>query len=315
MTKEELNQKLQFLNVSQIEKTMAVYVTVPDGQPQLFNIMDDDVEDLKGIIISSLISQTINNNDNTLEIYSTSLKRENALYEYDLNDESRTVEMKNMASVLNGDNVENYNVGEHGIEKINGIYIVIRGNIGQNVVIYKSVSTVDKVYSRSSFLIFKSNDQFRRQKESLLRISPSIQMFLVDNHVILVDMKKLEKVLKLDSILQRETMRDIQRLVEKNLIVEDRFIKNACTSPMMCKKLRHALMYSKVITKNIPNAAIIEFVRSKGDKLKLHFNRGDDKFMMKSKAEAVRFIKLLDDDFLHSELSDEDYDSDNKDNI
>ena len=82
MTKEELNQKLQFLNVSQIEKTMAVYVTVPDGQPQLFNIMDDDVEDLKGIIISSLISQTINNNDNTLEIYSTSLKRENALYEY-----------------------------------------------------------------------------------------------------------------------------------------------------------------------------------------------------------------------------------------
>ena len=34
---------------------------------------------------------------------------------------------------------------------------------------------------------------------------------------------------------------------------------------MMCKKLRHALMYSKVITKNIPNAAIIEFVQSKGD--------------------------------------------------
>ena len=146
MTKEELNQKLQFLNVSQIEKTMAVYVTVPDGQPQLFNIMGDDVEDLKGIIISSLISQTINNNDNTLEIYSTSLKRENALYEYDLNDESRTVEMKNMASVLNGDNVENYNVGEHGIEKINGIYIVIRGNMGQKGVMYKSVSTVDKVY-------------------------------------------------------------------------------------------------------------------------------------------------------------------------
>lgn len=315
MTKEELNRELQFLTVDQIEKTMAVYVTVPNGQPKLFNLMNEDINELKGVIISSLISLTINNDDNTLENYSTSLKRENAIYEYDLDEESRTDEMKNMNSVLNDDIIENFSAGENSIEQINGLYIVIRGNIGQNVVIYKNISTVDKVYSRSSFWIIKSNDQFTRQKEALLRISPSIQMFMVGNNIILVDMKKLEKVLKLDLILQRETTRDIQRLVEKNIIVEDKFIKSACTSPMMCKKLRHALTYSKVITKNIPNDAIIRFVQTKGEKLKFHFNRSNDKFMLKSKAEAIRLIKLLDDDFLHSELSNEDYDSDNKDNI
>ena len=250
MTKEELNRELQFLTVDRIEKTMAVYVTESDGRPKLFNLMNDDINELKSIIIHSLVSSTIDNEENTLECYSTSLKRENALYEYDLDEDRRTDEMKNMTSVLNEDIVENFNAGENGIEKINGIYIVIRGNIGQNVVIYKNVSTVDKVYSRSSFLIFKSNNLFTRQKETLLRISSSIQMFLVENHVILVDMKKLEKVLKLDLILQRETTRDIQRLVEKNIIVEDKFIKSACSSPMMCKKLRHALTYSKTCWRN-----------------------------------------------------------------
>ena len=315
MTKEELIQNLQFIADEQIEKTISVFVTVPDGQPQLFNIRDEDIADLKSIILNSLASLTLNNAENTLESYSTSLKRENALYEYDLGQNKRSVEMNNMTSVLNDEITVFFNAGDNNIENINGIYIVIRGNIGQNVVIFKNISTVDKVYSRSSFLLFKSNEQFTRQKEAMLRISPSIQMFMVDNNVILVDMKRLEKSLKLDLILQRETTRDIQRLIEKNLIEDDEKLRAACSSPMMCKKLKHALNISKVITKNISNAAIIEFVQSKGEKLKFHFNEDNDKFILKSKAEAERFIKLLDDDFLHSELSNEDYDSNDKDDI
>ena len=70
---------------------------------------------------------------------------------------------------------------------------------------------------------------------------------------------------------------------------------------------------SKVAIKNISNADIITFAKTARLDLKFHFNRANDKFEIKSKAEAIRFIKLLDDDYLWSELTKEDYDSPEKD--
>lgn len=167
--------------------------------------------------------------------------------------------------------------------------------------------------AHSSF--FKDNDMFKRQKENLLRISPVIHMIMVDDEILLLDMKKLESALGLKDILAREAERDIQSVMDKGLVTNNQHLMRICEKTSMCKKLRHALTQSKVILNGIDNRRIIEFAESKREKLKFNFNEAKNAFDIRSKTEAERFIKLLDDDFLRSELTQEDYDSYDKESL
>ena len=314
MTKEELKQKLQFLSVEQIEKRISIYVTTQDTGLQLFNIKEEDKPDLLKMFIDEIQSKLINDDNYLLEDYSTSLKREDVLHLYDL--PNYTDEMNCCLNVLELDNPDNFNAKITPVENINGMYVVIRGNIGQNIVLYKYILTIDKTYTRSSFLFFGKDDElFERQKETLLRITPSFHLIYIADRIILTDMKKLESTLHLDAILKRETEQHISSIKGRNLIASDNYLRKACESPNMCKKLRHALTKGKVVLKSISNTDIVSFAEKKKNKLKLHVNASKDRFDLRSKAEAVRFIKLMDDDYLYSELTKEDYDSNNKDSM
>lgn len=314
MTKEELQRRLQFIQDEQITKHLSVFVTTRTTGLQLFNIREDDMGDLLNMFVVSIKQKLVDEEYSIVE-YSTTVLRDNAVYRYDLPAESRTIEMNRMFEVLNIQDPENFNADETPIESITGIYVVIRGEMDQNIVLYKYITAVDKTYARSSFLFFKDNDMFKRQKENLLRISPIIHMIMVENEILLLDMKRLESALGLKDILVRESERDIQSVVDKRLVTDNQFLKKACGKTSMCKKLRHALTQSKVVLNGIDNKRIISFAESKQEKLKFHFNAAKDAFDIKSKAEAERFIKLLDDDFLHSELSHEDYDSYDKESL
>ena len=254
--------------------------------------------------------------DYTIENYSTSLRRDDVLHIYDL-DDKHTPEMTRMAEVAWIQDPEYFDKSTTKIEKVNGIYIIIKDEDNQHVItLFKNISNVDKAYAASTFLIFgKENKLFERQKENMLRISPNFHMMRVDDKIILTDLDKLETPLHLNAILQKETERDVKTL-GKGLIINDEKLIKVCQKPKLCKKLRHALKESKVVKKladrSLDGKMIIDFVKNKTN-LKFHFNRGGTKFELKSEAEAVRFIKLMDDDYLLSELTGEKYDSDVKD--
>ena len=314
MTREELQQKLQFIQDDRITKHLSVFVTTRITGLQLFNIEVDDIGDLLKMFVDSIKQKLIDDDQYSIVDYSTTVLRDNVIYRYD-SPENRTMEMDRMSEVLDIQDPENFNANETPIESITGIYVVIRVEVNQNIVLYKHITAVDKTYARSSFLFFKDNDMFKRQKENLLRISPVIHMIMVDDEILLLDMKKLESALGLKDILAREAERDIQSVMDKGLVTNNQHLMRICEKTSMCKKLRHALTQSKVILNGIDNRRIIEFAESKREKLKFNFNEAKNAFDIRSKTEAERFIKLLDDDFLRSELTQEDYDSYDKESL
>ncbi len=315
MTIDELKTKVEFVTDERIEKIITVFVTTDTTGLQLFNIVDKDLKDLTGMFAQSVKDVFIDRTF-TIENYSTSIKKDDVLHIYDLND-MQTKEMKMMAEVVGIQNPDYFDKSATKIEKVNGIYIVIKDIDNQHVIIlFKIITNVDKAYAASTFMIFgKENKLFERQKENMLRISPNFHMVLVDDKIILTDLERLEKPLHLDAILAKEITRDVKTLCRGLIINDDKIIK-ACQKPKHCKKLRHALMESKVFKKltdrSLDGSMIINFVKNKTT-LKFHYNRGETKFDLKSEAEAVRFIKLMDDDYLQSELTGEKYDSDVKD--
>lgn len=78
----------------------------------------------------------------------------------------------------------------------------------------------------------------------------------------------------------------------------------------MLKKLNHALFESK--TKDLSKDAIINYIKE-DNKLRLKINEKGDMLLLDTKAASERFIKLLDDDYLYSKMTNTEYDSVQKD--
>lgn len=315
MKKEELKKRAEFISKDDSLLKLMVYVTTAKTEPQLFNIEDSDLTDLQAMITKTMSSIMLKDDKGEIENYSISVKRGEDMYIYDLTDDY-TKEMNNLNAVI--DNItppELFDTSVTPIEEINGLYYVLKADSGEVLSAYKQISTLDKTYARSIFLFFgKHNRMFSRQKANMLKVTPSIQMVKIGDDIILLDINKLEKTLHLDEILKKETTRNIKAISSK-LIINENYLHKACERPMYSKKLGHALFMSKVVKKledgDLTEARIIEFAE-KESKVQFHFNKSHTKFELKSRAEAERFIKLIDDDFLHSSLTDEDYDSSDK---
>jgi hypothetical protein len=318
MTKEELKGKVAFIGDAQIEKSVSVYVTTNTTGLQLFNIVNNDLKDLCDMFVKSVKARVLDDDEYVVEDYSTSLKREDVLHVYDLNDQL-TDEMKKMKEVEDIQVPEYFDKSQTKIEIINGVYIIIKDNDNQHsLTIYKSITNVDKAYTASTFFIFGSqNRQFERQKDTMLKITPAFQMMQVDGSIILTDISKLEKPLHLDAILERETARDVTT-ISGAIVMSTSHLLKVCKKPKLCKKLRHALQKSKVVKLledgTLTGAQIVNFVETKTN-LKFKYNRSKTKFQLGTDVEAERFIKLMDDDYLMSELTGEKYDSPDKDAI
>lgn len=311
MTLEQLQEKLKFLYDDDVRKDISIYATTPTTGLRLFNIENQFLDELKVAFIEEIKAVTDNPSDNfTLENYSSSTKRLDAIYLYDISDQLKP-EMQSLKDVKESVDLDNFVVNpENSIDQVNGLYIVIKSD--EHVIsLYKHIFGVDKIYAQRNLFIVRSHDQFVKQTESMLRISSSFQMLCVDDEIIMTDIQKLERILDLKEVLTNRAAEHIAKIVNERQLVKDSVqLERVSKEPTMAKKLIHALRDGKVFSQNISNAAIIAFARSKGAKLNMSFE--GNQFDLKNKIEAKRFIKLIDDDYLTSELTREDYDANQK---
>ena len=311
MTLEELHEKLSFLYDNNVEKNISIYATTPTTPLCLFNIEDQFLHELKKMFIEEIKEVTDNQSPNfTLENYSSSTKQLDAIFQYDLQDDLRPEMqlMKDVQAIIEP-NLFVINP-ENSIDQVNGLYIVIR-SANHVISLYKHIFGVDKIYAQRNLFIVRSHDQFVKQTESMLRISSSFQMLCVDDEIIMTDIQKLERIMDLKEVLTNRAAEHIATIVNERQLVKDSVqLERVSKEPTMAKKLIHALTDGKVFSQNISNAVIIDFAQRKNAKLNMSFN--GNQFDLTNKAEARRFIKLIDDDYLTSGLTQEDYDANQK---
>ena len=311
MTLEELHEKLSFLYDNNVEKNISIYATTPTTPLCLFNIEDQFLHELKKMFIEEIKEVTDNQSPNfTLENYSSSTKQLDAIFQYDLQEDLRP-EMQLLKQVKTIIEPDLFVINpENSIDQVNGLYIVIR-SANHVISLYKHIFGVDKIYAQRNLFIVRSHDQFVKQTESMLRISSSFQMLCVDDEIIMTDIQKLERIMDLKEVLTNRAAEHIATIVNERQLVKDSVqLERVSKEPTMAKKLIHALTDGKVFSQNISNAVIIDFAQRKNAKLNMSFN--GNQFDLTNKAEARRFIKLIDDDYLTSGLTQEDYDANQK---
>lgn len=240
--------------------------------------------------------------------------RSNAVYRYDLAQVPEQIQ--HLATVLQRDDFDVFSFAADDLAHLEGI-LVILGHGQQQLALYKHQYPVSLLKRDSAFSLVRVRNQNRLVKleDDILRINSKFEFLRVDNEYFIVDIKTLERFFGFHDAVRNIATQGIANIEAAQLVVDTQVLTARLDDISFSRKLVRAARASPVLGV-IPNAQVIAFVGAH-PALKGKFRLSEDgaKLKLDTKVSQDLFLKLLNDDFLQSELTKRYYASLAKDNL
>jgi hypothetical protein len=311
MNKAELNQSLEFLNNPIGELQIIIYACFEEQVTKKLDIKAEDLPPIRRLFVDSVNNAIVAQEDFTVIPLSTADERGNCFYEYDL---ELPEELQVLGTVIGNDEIETFSFNNDTFAEIDALVIVLADD-NNEISLYKKLSSVE-VLGRGGYMLWKSNQRLERFEEQLLRISPSFQVLQVEENTIILNLKTIEKNFGFHDVIKREATIGLEAINDMGIVSNIDTLEELIENVSFARKLTKIARNSPVIQRGIPNVSIIAFSRTHpAIRNKMRYTPDGTQFALDTKVSKDLFIKLLNDDFLTSELAQLYYDSLAKDNI
>ena len=131
-----------------------------------------------------------------------------------------------------------------------------------------------------------------------------------------IDIKSFEKNFAFETLIHQRAEKTIAEIENIDLLEDIQVLKDSTDDPAYARKLSKVMDNSPIIKLNIPNEKIIKFTQTTPGLIgKFKYSEDSKKIRLDTKVSKTAFIKLLNDDFLRSELTELYYASVAKDNV
>ena len=195
--------------------------------------------------------------------------------------------------------------------------MIILGHGQHQFALYKHQYPVALLKKDSAFSLVRIRNQNRLVKleDDILRINSKFEFLRVEDEYFIVDIKTLERFFGFHDAIRNIATQGIANIDRAQLVVDTQVLSTRLDDISFSRKLVRAARASPVLGV-IPNAQVIAFVGAH-PALRGKFRLSDDgsKLKLDTKVSQDLFLKLLNDDFLQSELTKRYYASLAKDNL
>lgn len=196
--------------------------------------------------------------------------------------------------------------------------VVLLGNGSDTLSIYKHHYPTN-TYRRNGFSIFRAGinqDRFEKLQQDIVRMSHSIDFIYSGSDVFVANFKVLEKFFGFKEAVKADASSKLAILSARNLVedvavLQDRIVAKGDVT--FARKVIRAISHSRVLS-TVSNDRIIQFIKQHHSlSKKIKVNSADTLIILDTKISQNFFMKLLNDDYLRSELTQFEYDADSKD--
>ena len=205
---------------------------------------------------------------------------------------------------------------EDCLSHLEGILVLI-GNQDNQIALYKHQYPITLLKPDSGFNLMKpkGENRFKKLDSDILKISPKFEFMKVDGQYFILDIKALEKFFGFHDAVKNVAEQGIENIQQANLVVDSEVFTARLDDISFARKLVKSAKNSPVLGV-IPNTEVIRFT-STHPALKGKFKYSEDgsQLDLKTKTSQNLFLKLLNDDFLQSELTKRYYESVAKDDV
>jgi len=278
------------------------------------DINDTDHTELENIFIQSVSDTLLLNDDLSLILLSSADDRKDAIYHYDLDEVPG--ELISLKHIIENEDIERFDLKSDNLSHLEGILILL-GNQDTQLALYKHQYPVTLIKKDSGFSLMKpkGGNRFKKLDADILKINSKFEFIKIDGQYYILDIKALERFFGFHDAVKNVAEKGIENVKASNLIMDTEVLVDRLDDISFARKLVKSARNSPVLGK-IPNEQIIGFTLNH-PALKGKFKYSDDgtKINLKTKKSQDLFLKLLNDDFLQSELTKLYYDSIAKDSI
>lgn len=323
MTKEVLQAKLDGL-IAQENCGMNLYFILHQQNGYVLkkaNVRHEALEPIKEVLHDNLVQlrQMMDEDRFALMNLSGADDRKNVIYQYDLNEELRPISlMKEVDANLFNDGYfspDNNRVFDFKADTFEDVdaWIASYGVEGNHIIIYRKTFSVNLLKQGRNLFIFKDAEQIDIIKDDIFRIDGKIDFFLLENTSLIYNISILEKFNDFKDIVQRSARNSIQQIAAVDMVEDIAKLRERAESDISFARKLIKVTTNALILNVVGKERIIQFAREHAYLSRRLKVSADNKFDLEKKSAQNLFIQLLDDAFLHSELSSNDYLSPGKD--
>ncbi len=323
MTEEALQAKLDGL-IAQKDCGMNLYFILHQQDEYVLkkaNVKHEALTPILNVLRDSLVQLRQMMEESTFKVLNLSEAedRKNVIYQYDLDEELRPIVlMKEVDANLFNDGyfaANNNRMFDFNIDTFKDVdaWIASYGVEDNHIIIYRKTFSVNLLKQGRNLFVFKDAEQIDVLKDDIFRIDGKIDFFLLDNTALIYNISILEKFNDFKDIVQRSARNALQQIATVDLVEDIAKLRERAESDISFARKLVKVTTNALILNVVSKETIIRFARehayiSKRLKVSAH-----DKFDLEKKSAQNVFVQLLDDAFLHSELSSNDYLSPGKD--
>ena len=239
--------------------------------------------------------------------------RKSAIYCYDLEDRPQFFDsFKEIADHQDDDyfseeNGRFFDFTKDDLSQIDAFVIHI-GNADNSLMIYRKNYSVNLFKRDKIFLVKKDDTRFDTMKDDFIRLDAKIDFLYVNDEVYIYNLDVLERFGDFHQIITKEATASLEDIDTLGLVFNIDILSGRVDDLRFARKLAKISKDSPVF--KVPQADIIEFTKKHPFlKDKFKYTADGSQIELSSKLSQDNFIKLLNDDFLRSELTKIDYES------
>lgn len=243
--------------------------------------------------------------------------RANVIYRYDLPDEEptffasmRDVVAEHPLGYFTGENM--FSFEDDSLSDLD-CFVTELGVDDNKIVIYRNNFNVNLMkQARGRFYLNKSGTQFTTIDEDILRMDSQIDIMMIDENFYVLNLSYLDGSKEFASIIRSRAETSIVGIERLNLVDSVDGLRGRLSELSFARRLMRAMDSSPVT--DMPAQNVIHFV-SHHDKLRNVLKVEDGRIKLSSKKAQDYFVRLMNDDFLYSQLTSQDYTSTSKNKL
>ncbi len=318
MTREELNQNIAFLFSNSNPIGIKVFFVLDENGENVIRFADISPQvaiDLIQQFIGYIEQRIANNAELNFCSITDADDSGNSAYHYNLEEKPTLLKPLfdiNEAEIFSlqqdGEQLfENFSFNDDDLTKIKAFIICI-GNEANKVVLYKKHYPISLMRQGSYYGLVPSNTRLERFTENVIKINDTFEFMLVNDALIVLSLKTFQNSFGYDQIIRNKAEANLLTIAGANLLEDIEQLRELTTELKYAKKLMSIKHNSPVL--NIPFDEIKLFIQSHPKlKRRIQFNGDQSKIDLQTRTSKELFIKILNDDFLKSELTQLLYDS------
>ena len=238
--------------------------------------------------------------------------RSDVIFEYDIPDADKAIEIKLMAQLASNTNFPKFSFLNDGVDSIKAILMIV-GTAAKNMLIYKHVYPVNLFDKKGIFFV---RDRIESVDSSMIRIGGGFDFFMLNNVYYVINIKLLESKYGFDSFLKKTADAIMQSIKSINLVQDITVFEARVVEKSFSRKLARVSSQSLILSRAVTASKVITFIESHPIlKTKLRCDSANGKIILDTKVSHNLFIELLRDAYLRSELTNENYHAIAKDSL